>query len=80
MGAKIPNDEPDLPASLSYLWELHKTLRFAVVPMNEGLSLIPREPLNYREISAYLFESGLTLNTDEIGVIMSIDSIFEKFR
>ena len=80
MGASIPDDEPDLPMGLSYIWELHKTLRFAVVPGDGGLSLMPREPLNYREISAYLYETGLSLNSQEIGVIMSIDSIFEKFR
>ena len=80
MGAKVPSDSVELPTTMAYLWELHKSARFSVVPSDEGQSLMAREPLSYKEVSAYLYESGLTLNSQEIGVIMSIDSIFEKYR
>ena len=80
MGAHIPGEEPELPGSISYLWDLHKAIRFSVVPSDEGFSIMPREMLNYREVAAYQRQSGITLSFAEISAIMSVDSIFEKFR
>ena len=80
MGADIPDDTPKLPESVAYLWELHKSIRFSVVPSSDRYFLMPRPPLTILEISEYLDRFGIDLEQQEFDVILSIDAIFEKHR
>lgn len=81
MGAKLPlTEEPEIPKSVAYLWELHKSVRFSLIPDNEKLSLMPRDPITIRDLIAYIDQSGLRLNREEIDAILAIDAIFEKYR
>lgn len=80
MGANIPDDTPDIPGSVAYIWELHKSIRFSTIPSDDGWSLMPREPINAREIECYLDRSGLELSRAEFDAILAIDAIFEKYR
>ena len=80
MGANIPEKQAELPISIAYLWELHKSIRFSSIPSDNNHSLMPRETLTCAEISSYLEQCGLELNRCEFDAILAIDSIFEKYR
>ena len=80
MGANIPSDTPEMPESIAYVWELHRSIRFSVIPSDDKYSLMPREPLTCMELSCYLDRAGLDLDRQEFDAILAIDAIFEKYR
>jgi len=80
MGAKIPSDTPLLPGSIAYIWELHKSVRFSLILADDKYSLMPREPINARELECYLGQAGLELNRVEFDAILAIDATYEKYR
>lgn len=79
MGANVEVEEVTLPKSLVYIWELHKSLRFSEILEDGEPVLSPRQPLSFNDILAYLSYNQLTLSEQEIGVIMSIDSTYDRF-
>ena len=72
-------DDVEPPVGLLYLWELHKSMRFSSILKDGDIVLFPRPSLSFRELLAYLSCRSLTLNSQEIDVIMSIDSTYERF-
>ena len=79
MGANVQVDEVEPPVGLLYLWELHKSMRFSSILKDGEIALFPRQQLSFRELSSYLGCRSLSLNSQEIDVIMSIDSTYERF-
>lgn len=81
MGARIPDEKPELPLSVVYIWELHRSIRFSLIPDdNDNYSLMPRNPINSMEVESYTRQAGLDLSRLEFDAILAIDAIFEKYR
>jgi hypothetical protein len=83
MGADIPDDTVDMPQSMAYLWDLHREIRFSLIPGNtDGVKtnlLSPRESLTLVSVIKYVEYTGLNLNKAEISAIMSLDSIYNRY-
>ena len=83
MGADIPDDSVDMPVAASYLWELHRDIRFSVTKdVRDGDTvtvLSPRESLSLGGVIQYVKYMGLDLSRTEIGAIMSLDSIYDRY-
>tara|TARA_R110000803_G_scaffold174107_1_gene236731 strand:- start:451 stop:708 length:258 start_codon:yes stop_codon:yes gene_type:complete len=83
MGADIPDNSVDMPLSVSYLWELHRDIRFSLfkdVKDGDTINVLsPRESLSLGGVIQYAKYMGLDLNRTEIGAIMSIDSIYDRY-
>ena len=83
MGADIPDDSVDMPVAVSYLWELHRDIRFSLIKdVRDDVAvnvLSPRDSLTLSGVIRYVEYMGLDLNRVEIGVIMSLDSIYDRY-
>ena len=83
MGADIPDDTVDMPQAMAYLWDLHREIRFSLIPSNtDGVKtnlLSPRESLTLESVIKYAEYTGLNLNKAEISAIMSLDSIYNRY-
>jgi len=83
MGADIPDDSVDIPVAVSYLWELHRDIRFSLVKdVRDDISvnvLSPRDSLTLGGVIQYVNYMGLDLNKTEMNAIMSLDSIYDRY-
>ena len=75
---KKERERPELPSEFSALFDHYKRLRFGRSIGEEVVTLIPREPLSYAEIDAYMRSTSAELSPTEIDIIMSLDAIFES--
>tara|TARA_R110000765_G_scaffold84685_4_gene163703 strand:- start:1179 stop:1442 length:264 start_codon:yes stop_codon:yes gene_type:complete len=66
MGADIPDDSVEMPSTVSYLWGIHRDIRFT-------------KPLTLGCVIQYSEYMGLDLNRTEIGAIMAMDSIYDRY-
>lgn len=69
MGVNIGDDKPPLPKSVSYLLDMHTEIR----------NLAPYDRLTTAGVIGYLEFSGVELNKSELGVVMKIDAILNRY-
>jgi len=74
MGADIPESDHEMPDDISYLWDIHRELRFYLVGNSKGLALASGNPLKIDDITQHY--NHLTKN--EINAIMSLDLTLER--
>ena len=75
---KKERERPELPEEFSALFDHYKRLRFGCSIGEDVVTLIPRDPLTYAEIDAYMRATSAELSPTEIDIIMSLDAIFEN--
>ena len=75
---KKERERPELPEEFLELFDHYKRLRFGRSIGEDVVTLIPREPLTYAEIDAYMRATSAELSPTEIDIIMSLDAIFEN--
>lgn len=79
MGFKVDKKQSECPEDLWYLYDLFKKIRFSIVPNDNKLSLIQREPLTYAVINSYTTNIGFNLEGWEIDVLLRIDSVLNRY-
>ena len=75
---KKERENPEFPGEFSVLFDHYKRLRFGRSIGEDVVTLIPREPLSYAEVDAYMRSTSAELSPTEIDIIMSLDAIFES--
>lgn len=69
---EVKRESPEFPESLADIYSHYKRLRFG----RHENTLIPRESLTFTEVSAYAELMRSHIEPWAVGVIMSIDAIF----
>jgi hypothetical protein len=78
-GQKIEREErpkPDFPDELAHIYGMYKRVRFGRCDKGEKILLVPREPLQYSEVDAFMRLTDTEAKPDEVELIMNIDAIF----
>ena len=75
---KKERERPELPGEFLELFDHYKRLRFGRSIGEDVVTLIPRDPLTYAEIDAYMRATSAELSPTETDIIMSLDAIFES--
>jgi hypothetical protein len=78
MGAKVPEDEYELPLELKYLYDAFMSVRFSRIPNGDNFSLMARDSLSYSDIHYNSILTGLEFEKFEVDAIMSMSAIFDK--
>ena len=81
MGAITDDDQgQEMPEQLRYLYDLFMGLRFNRIPNDDDtFSLMAKNDLSYSDIYHNSLLTGLELHKYEVDVIMSLNSIFDKY-